>query len=100
MNKSKYSELAVMNKNKAFIAKCFPNFKGIKQLNEDKYIVEKNYCYYAADIVLEEGVFILDNAKLWYIKFPNDFINKCIDMRNVHFIQGDRQSVLYDIWGS
>jgi hypothetical protein len=52
MNKSKYSKLVVMDKNKAFMTLCFPNFKGARQLNEDKYIVKKNYRYYTVDTVL------------------------------------------------
>jgi hypothetical protein len=51
-----------MNRNKAFMAQCFPNFKGERQLNEDKYIGEKNYRYYTVDTALQEAVFTLDNA--------------------------------------
>jgi hypothetical protein len=39
------------------------NFKGGRQLNEDKYIVEKNYRYYTVDTTLQETIFTLDNAK-------------------------------------
>jgi hypothetical protein len=69
MNKSKYSKLVVMDKNKSFIAQCFPNFKGARQLNEDKHIIEKNYRYYTVNTALQEAVFTLNNAKFWYIKF-------------------------------
>jgi hypothetical protein len=61
--------LMVMDKNKAFIKQYFPNFKGARQLIEDKYIVEKNYRYYTVDTTLQEVAFTLDNAKFWYIKF-------------------------------
>jgi hypothetical protein len=68
-------------------------------LNEDKYIVEKNYRYYTVDIVLQETVFTLDNAKFWYIKIMYDFMYKWIDMRKVHFIVGDTDSLHYAISG-
>jgi hypothetical protein len=88
-----------MDKDKAFMAQCFPNFKGARQLNEDKYIVEKNYRRYTVDTALQEAVFTLDNAKFWYIKFVYDFMYKCIDMRKVHFIEGDTDSLYYAISG-
>jgi hypothetical protein len=97
MNKSKYSNLDVMDKNKAFIAQCFPNFKGARKLNEDKYIVERTYRYYKVDSALEKSVFILDNTKFWYIKFVYDFMYMCIDMRKVYFIEGDTKSLYYAI---
>jgi hypothetical protein len=99
MNKSKYSKLVVMDKDKAFMAQCFPNFKEARHLNEDKYIVEKNYRYYTVDTALQEAVFKFDNAKFWYIKFVYDFMYKCIDMRKVHFIEGDIDSLYYAISG-
>jgi hypothetical protein len=74
MNKSKCSKLVVMDKDETFMAQCFPNFKGARQLNEDKYIVEKNYRYYTVDTALQEAVFTLDNPKFWYIKFVYDFM--------------------------
>jgi hypothetical protein len=86
-----------MDKNKAFMAQCFPNFKGVRQLNEDKYIVEKNYRYYTVDTALQEGVFTLDNAKFWYIKFMYDFMFKCINMRKIHFTEGDTNNLYYII---
>jgi hypothetical protein len=57
--------------------------------------VEKNYRYYTVDTALQEAVFTLDNAKFWYIKFVYDFMCKYIDMRKVHFIEGDRDSLYY-----
>jgi hypothetical protein len=89
----------VMDKDKAFMAQCFPNFKGARQLNEDKYIVKKNYKYYTVDAALQEAMFTLDNTKFWYIKFVYDFMYKCIDMRKVHFIEGDTDSLYYAISG-
>jgi hypothetical protein len=59
-------------------------------LNEDKYIV---------DTALQEAVFTLYNAKFWYIKFVYDFIYKCIDMKKVHFIEGDTDDLYYTISG-
>jgi hypothetical protein len=49
------------------------------------------------DTALEEAVFTLDNGKSWYIKFVYDFMYKCIDMRKVHFIEGDTDSLYYAI---
>jgi hypothetical protein len=68
-------------------------------LNEDKYIVEKNYRSYTVDTALQEAVFTLDNVKFWYIKFVYDFMYKCIDMRKVNFIEGDTDSLCYAISG-
>jgi hypothetical protein len=79
----------VMDKDKVFMAQCFPNLKGARQLNENKYIVEKNYRYYTVDTALQEAVFTLDNAKFRCIKFVYNFMYKCIDMRKVHFTEGD-----------
>jgi hypothetical protein len=88
-----------MDKDKAFMTQCFPNFKGARQLNEDKYLVEKNYRYYTVDTELQEAVFTLDNRKFWYIKFVYDFMYKWVDMRKVHFIEGDTDSLYYTISG-
>jgi hypothetical protein len=93
MDKSKYSKLVVMDKDKAFITQCFPNFKGARQLNEDKYIVEKNYRYYTVDTALQKAVFALYNAKFWYIKFVYHFMYKSIDRMKVYFIEGDTRIV-------
>jgi hypothetical protein len=51
------------------------------------------------DTALKEAVFTLDNAKFWYIKFVYDFMYKYIDMRKVHFIEGDTDSLYYAISG-
>jgi hypothetical protein len=81
------------------MAQCFPNFKGARQLNEEKYIVEKNYIYYTVDTALQEAMFTLDNAKFWYIRFVYDFMYKCTYMRKVYFIEEDTVSLYYAISG-
>jgi DNA polymerase elongation subunit (family B) len=51
------------------------------------------------DTTLQETIFTLDNAKFWYIKFVYYFMYKCIDMRKVHFIEGDTDTLYYTIPG-
>jgi hypothetical protein len=44
--------------------------------------------------------FTLDNAKFWYIKFVYYFIYIFMDLEQIHFIEGDTDSLYYAISGN
>jgi hypothetical protein len=73
--------------------------KGSRAIN-NRYIVEKNYRTYSANIGIQEVEFILDNAKFLYIKFVYNFIYRCVDMLKIHFREGDTDSLYYAISGN
>jgi hypothetical protein len=63
MNKSKYSKLVIIDKQKLFFSQCLPEFKRSRAINNNRYIVEKNYKTYSVNTAIQEAVFTLDNAK-------------------------------------
>jgi hypothetical protein len=96
MNQTKYSKLMIMIR----IAQCLPEFKGSRALRDNKYLVEKNYKTYRVNTAIQKAVFTLDNAKFWYIKFVYDFIYRSINLSKIHFIEGDTDSLYYEISGN
>jgi hypothetical protein len=89
-----------MDQDKVFFAQCFPEFKDSRALRDNKYLVEKNYKTYTVNTAIQEVVFTLDNANFWYIKFVYNFIYKCIDLSKIHFVEGDTDSLYYEISGN
>jgi hypothetical protein len=100
MNKSKYSKLVIMDQKKAFFSQCLPGFKGSRALRDNKYLVEKNYKTYTVNTAIQEAVFTLANSKFWYFKFVYDFINRCVYLSKIHFIEGNTDSLYYTISGN
>jgi hypothetical protein len=62
--------------------------------------VIKNYKTYSVNTAIHQVDFTLDNAKFWYIKFVHYFIYIFMDLEQIHFIEGDTDSLYYTISGN
>ena len=71
----------------------------MRKIGDDSYHVLQKDKYYRCDTCLQEAFFTLDNAKYWYLVFIYDFMMKCLDQCRFHFIEGDTDSMYWDVAG-
>ena len=99
-NTEKYTKSSIKNKNQTYLAQVFNNFVSTRKMSEDKYVLTYNPKSYKCDTPLMEAYFTLDNAKYWYLNFYYNFLNKCLDMNKIHYIESDTDSLYLAIAGN
>ncbi|KAA6400597.1 MAG: hypothetical protein EZS28_003873 [Streblomastix strix] len=71
-----------------------------QMISEDSYLVQTNLELCSRKTPLQVAFIVLDNAKYWYLNFKYNFIYKCLDMDNIHFIEGDTDQAYLAISGN
>ena len=99
MRTDKYNKIEIVSKRKAFDANRNPYHLDTVDLGNNKYLIVKQCQSYKIDTPIHCAAFTLDNAKFWYLNFIYNFLNKCLDMNCVHFVEGDTDSQYWAVSG-
>jgi hypothetical protein len=94
-----FSKFVFKYKNKTLIDQGLPTFKAARQITQDFYGIEKDSYYYYINTAVQEGFFILDNAKVILLSFYYNFIANCLDHNRFHLVEGDTDSLYIAISG-
>ncbi|KAA6401239.1 MAG: hypothetical protein EZS28_003239 [Streblomastix strix] len=100
MNTEKYHKVKIMSEKQTERAIRSNAFMDEQKISEDSYIVQMNPVHCSCKTPLQVTFFELDNAKYWYLNFIYNFIYKCFDKNNIHFIEGDTDSAYNAISGN
>ena len=96
----KFNKAKLVNKAGAFKAHRNPYHIDTIELNKDFYLVTEQTKSYSMETPLQVAAFTLDNAKYWYLNFIYNFMEKCLDMNKIHFVEGDTDSLYFAISGN
>jgi hypothetical protein len=112
MNEENFTKFSIKNEDQTFLANMTPNFVSSKKLRDGEnplspggaatrsfYQVQTVPKSYGCDTCLIEGFFTLDNAKFLYLNYIYNFMNKCLDMSKIHFVEGDTDSMYWAVAG-
>jgi hypothetical protein len=77
LNSELFSKIVFKNKDKTLIDQCLPTFEAAGQITPYFCVIERDSCYYSINIVVQEGFFTLDNAKVILLSFYYSFIANC-----------------------
>ena len=86
--------------NKVYDAHRDPYHVDTLRVSADNYIIVKKTKKYAVSTPIQCAVFTLDNAKFWYLNFIYNFMEKCLDMNKIHFVEGDTDSQYWAVSGN
>ena len=100
MNTEKFAKIKLCNSDKAYQYIISETYMNGAQLAEDLFMIQQIPRYYHCTTCLQESFWTLDNAKFWYLTFYYDFLNRCLDMDKLHFIEGDTDSMYYAVAGN
>ncbi len=100
MNTEKFCKVKICDTNKAYQYIISQTYVNGAQLNDDLFIIQQQPKTYHCTTCLQESFWTLDNAKFWYCTFYYDFMNRCLDMNRLHFIEGDTDSAYFAISGN
>ena len=70
-----------------------------QKLCDKQYLVFQKNKSYKIKTPIQCAAFTLDNAKYWYLNFIYNFMEKCLDMNKIHFVEGDTDSMYWAISG-
>jgi hypothetical protein len=76
-----------------------PNFINTIKFNNDVYQCELARKTFGYNTHIQCGFFTLDNAKYWVLNFYYNFMEKCLDNRRFHYVEGDTDSLYFAISG-
>jgi hypothetical protein len=99
MNTAKYSNVKVLNRNMTLFKQTNPLFVNTRQIDSDLYAVQLSKSSYSIKTPLQCACACLDNAKMLYMSFVYDFMDKCLYMDKLHFVEGDTDSMYWGIAG-
>jgi hypothetical protein len=68
-------------------------------LREAQYQVQMKPSSFKCDTCLVEGFATLENSKFLLLLLFCEFMHKCIDMDKLHYIEGDTDSMYFEIAG-
>ena len=100
MNTENFSKIKICDANKAYQAIISQTYMNGMKLNEDTFMIQHSPKSYHYTTCIQESLWCLDNAKFWYLTFFYDFMNECLDMERIHFIEGDTDSMYIAIAGN
>jgi hypothetical protein len=99
MNPENFSKWKICNTQNAFTYTNSMKFKSTRKLNDDKFLIQLENYSYTCKTSPQVGFFVLDNAKYWYLIFIDNFMDKCLDMDKIMFLEGDTDSMYWVIAG-
>ena len=70
-----------------------------QRLTDKQYLVFQKNKSYKIKTPIQCAAFTLDNAKYWYLNFIYNFMERCLDMNKIHFVEGDTDSMYWAISG-
>ena len=70
-----------------------------QRLTVAQYLVFQKNKSYKIKTPIQCAAFTLDNAKYWYLNFIYNFMERCLDMNKIHFVEGDTDSMYWAISG-
>ena len=70
------------------------------EISKNRFLSVQAKKSYEIKTPVQCALFTLDNAKYWYLNFIYNFMNKCLDMTKVHFVEGDTDSMYFSVAGS
>ena len=100
MNTEKYNKIKFCNKSKTYQAIISDTYLNARKIADNIYLVNQQPKNYKCKTCLQEAFWTLDNAKFWYLTFIYDFMNKCLDMDKIHFVEGDTDSCYWAVAGN
>ena len=100
MNTEKYAKIKICDRDKAYQYIISETYMNGAQLAENLFMIQQKPKYYHCSTCLQESFWTLDNAKYWYLTFYYDFMNRCLDMNRLHFIEGDSDSLYLAVAGN
>ncbi|KAA6387549.1 MAG: hypothetical protein EZS28_016928, partial [Streblomastix strix] len=89
LNTEKFNKLNLLDKADTFIAQHHPNHIGTRNISANTFAVQIKPKTVTCFTSLQSGVFILDNAKYWYLNYICNFMYKCLDRKRFHFVLAD-----------
>ena len=96
----KYKKVYIGEKEDAFMSHKRKEHLNTQELGNGRYLIFEENRSYAEERPLQCALFTLDNAKYWYINFIYNFMEKCLDMNKIHFVEGDTDSMYWAIAGN
>jgi hypothetical protein len=99
MNTSKYTNIKFFNKNKTLLKQTSPDFINTRMINTNLFLVQSYKQSYRIDIPLQCACATLDNDKYLHVNFIYNFMYKCLDMKCLHFIKSDTNSIYWAVVG-
>jgi hypothetical protein len=66
----------------------------MRELNDEMYQVESVPSSFGYNTDIVDGFLTLDNSKFIYLSFKYHFLYKCLDMEQIHYAEGDTDSML------
>ncbi|KAA6399390.1 MAG: hypothetical protein EZS28_005076 [Streblomastix strix] len=100
MNTEIYHKVKIMNRKQTERAIRSNAFMDEQKISEDNYIVQMNPEHCSCNTPLQVAFFVLDNAKYWYLNFIYNFMQKCLEINRIHFIERDTDSAYWGISGN
>ncbi len=99
MNTEKYSTTRIVDSKRAQGYINSAQYRDVTHLGDDVELVTLDNNFYRCKTPIHEAYFTLDNAKVWYLMFIYKFMNRCLDMERIHFIEGDTDSIYIAVAG-
>ena len=99
MNTENFSKIKICDANKAYQAIISQTYMSGMKLNEDSFMIQHTPKSFHCTTCIQESLWCLDNAKYWYLTFYYDFMNKCLDMNKIHYIESDTDSLYVAVAG-
>jgi hypothetical protein len=99
-NEKNYAKVKLCNFKQSITSHNNNNFLSDRQISDDLYLVTYKATSYKCDTCIQSGFYTLDNAKFAYLMFYYGFCNKCLDMKQIHFIEGDTDSMYLAVAGN
>ena len=99
MRTDTYNKTKIVDKKGAYKCHRSPYHIDTIELGRDKYLTVEQTKSYEIKTPLQCAAFTLDNAKYWYLNFIYNFMNKCLDMNKIHFVEGDTDSQYWAVAG-
>ena len=100
MNSEKFCKVKICDTNKAYQYIISQTYMNGAKLSDDLFIIQQQPRFYHCTTCLQESFWTLDNSKFWYLTFYYDFMNRCLDMNKLHYIEGDSDSAYFAISGN
>jgi hypothetical protein len=99
LNEEMYTHTKIVDKNKALVSVRRQDSSGMRQIDDDNYIVSYNPRTYKCKTCLQCAFFTLDNAKFWFLNFLYNFIQKFVDIDKVMVIYCDTDCMTFAVSG-
>jgi hypothetical protein len=99
-NEANFSNNKLCTFKQAMMSQARPNFLGTRQINDELYNVAYKSTKFQCNTCIQSGFYTLDNAKFAYMMLYYGFLNVCLDMNKVHFVEGDTDSMYLAVGGN